>query len=112
MTRLHVFATESPAFGQGLHFVELLVGECDQGRRVVNRRAGVQRLECGRLGDQRFPHAGRGTDQHPFARLEPRKQCLLLHRVRRKGQLVEILERQLVAIDDSGRAGIGRHAVG
>ena len=89
-----VIGLEAPAHGGGLHLGELLLGQCDQRRRVVGDGVRVQRLEQRRLGDQRLAGAGRCTDQHALFGREPREQCFFLHRVRRVGELLEILHRE------------------
>ncbi len=93
----HVLGLESPADGRGLHFAELLFRQSDERRGIVGRFAGVQGLEQGRLGDERFAGAGGRADQHALFGREPRQQRLFLHRVRLVGELVEIAADQIVA---------------
>ena len=60
-----VVGLKAPLDGRGLHLAELLLGQGDQRRGVVGRRAGVQGLEQGRLGDQRLAGAGRVQTSTP-----------------------------------------------
>ena len=92
----HVFGLESPADSRRLHFAELLLRQRDQRRGVVGRFAGVQGLEQGRLGNQRFAGAGGRADQHALVGREPGQQRLFLHLVRLVGKLVEIAADQFV----------------
>jgi hypothetical protein len=93
----HVFRREAPADGVGLHLAELLLGQGDQRRGVVGRRAGGQGLEHGRFGDERLAHARRRADQHPLLRGKPGQQGLLLEGVRIVRQLGEVAVGDLVA---------------
>ena len=93
----HVLGLESPADGRRLHFAELLLRQGDERRGVVGRLAGVQGLEQGRLGDQRFAGAGGRADQHALVGREPGQQGLFLHGVWLVGELVEIAADQFIA---------------
>ena len=88
---------EAPALRGGLHLVEFLLGQRDQRGRVVGDAARVEGLEEGRLRDQRFARAGRRADHHALVGGEPSQQRLLLHRIGRVGQLLEVPGRQFVA---------------
>ncbi len=76
--------------------MEFLLGQGNERRGVIGLRAGVQRFEQSRLGDERLARSGRRAHHHPLLRPEPRQQRLFLHRVRRIGKLFE------VAIQDFG----------
>ena len=85
-----VFALEPPPLRHRLHFLELLLGQRDQRRRVIGRGLRVQRFKQCRLGDERFPRPRGRAHQHALLGHEPRQQRLFLHRVRRVRQLVEV----------------------
>src|SRR5262249_39329874 len=97
-----VVGAEAPAGGAVLHLTELLLGQGDQRRGVVGDLAAVQRLEQGGLGDERLAGAGRGADQDARVGGEPGEQGLLLDRVGRVGQLVEVEVGQFVAAGGAG----------
>lgn len=64
-----------------MELAELLIGQRDQRRGVVETLPGVEGLEDGRLGDERLAHPRRDGDQQAALRLEPGQQGLLLERV-------------------------------
>jgi len=91
---------EAPADGTGLHLLELLLGERDEGRGVVGDGVGVQRLEEGGLGEECLAGAGRGADEGALLGAEPGQEGFFLDRVRGVGQLVEVQRDQFVAAGD------------
>ena len=95
-----VAGLESPGDGAILHLVEFLFRQGDQRRGVIGLLAGVQRLEQGRLGDERLAGAGGRTDQHALVRGEPGQEGVFLDLVRLEGKLVEIAAGQFVAGGD------------
>ena len=60
-----VVGLEAPAHGRFLHLVELLLGQGDERRGVINDAAGVQCLEESGLGDERFAGAGGAQTRTP-----------------------------------------------
>ena len=97
-----LLAPKAPAFGRRLQLGELLLGERDQRRRVVDRLTGVQRLIRRRFGDQRLPRPRRRTHHHAVVGIKPRQQRLLLNGVRRIWQCVEIVQSQFITSDVLG----------
>lgn len=85
---------ETPADGEFLEFIELLLGERNEGRGVIGNRAGVQRLEQGGIRDHRFARARRSAEENALLGREPGEQRFLLHRIGSVGQLFEVTIRQ------------------
>ena len=97
-----VVGAEAPANGGGLHLLEFLFGQGDEGSGVVGDGACVQRLEEGGLGDEGLAGAGGGADEDALLGAEPGEQGVLLHGVGRVGQLVEVARGEVVAGRGSG----------
>ena len=93
----HVLAAKTPLDRAVLHLLEFLLGQRDQGRRVVGDLPRMERLEEGRLGDQGLARARRRTDEDSLLGLEPGRQREVLDGVGLVGQLVHIPHVQVVA---------------
>ena len=92
-----VVGLEAPAHGRFLHLVELLFGQGDQRRGVINDAAGMQRLEKRALGDERFAGAGGSADEDSLFGGEPGEKSVFLDGIRRVRKLREVAFGQVVA---------------
>ena len=71
-----VVGLEAPAHGRLLHLVELLLGQRDERRGVIDDAAGVQGLEEGGLGDERLAGAGRAQTRTPCSAVNQASRAL------------------------------------
>ena len=91
----HTLSRKAPAHGGGLHLAEFLLGQGDEGRRVVGRAASVKSFEKGPFGDQGLAGAGGRRHQQVLPGGVPSLQSVPLKRIGFEGKRLQVLIQQL-----------------